>query len=308
MAATLLVRESREQTQVRYTLRQSMVSNLERTENYPTLSDTTVRVMALANNPHVSVSEVATLVRRDGVIAATVLKAANSCIRGGRKVIEDVQQAVLRLGLQDCCKLLCTMGMKSVYNRYSPTVRENCNTILRHSLFVARLASGICRDAGLGNPGLAFTAGLLHDIGRVVACVTAPDDTHTAKLVTAEESEDTLQQEREAWGIDHCAIGFQFATKNNLPEAIIRVAFNHHRPAEEQHHRELVSLIAVVERLATHVQRKHNIVGYNLVACPHFPIFAQGWTAARATAFHKALPNMVVQAIRDTRAMLKSVE
>jgi hypothetical protein len=149
---------------------------------------------------------------------------------------------------------------------------------------------------------------LLHDIGRVVACVTAPDDTHTAKLVTAEESEDTLQQEREAWGIDHCAIGFQFATKNNLPEAIIRVAFNHHRPAEEQHHRELVSLIAVVERLATHVQRKHNIVGYNLVACPHFPIFAQGWTAARATAFHKALPNMVVQAIRDTRAMLKSVE
>jgi hypothetical protein len=83
---------------------------------------------------------------------------------------------------------------------------------------------------------------------------------------------------------------------------------HHHRPADDAVHRELVSLVAVTERMAAHVQRKHNIAGYNLVACPHFPVLARGWTATRATAFHKALPAVVVQALRDTRAMLKSCE
>lgn len=44
------------------------------------------------------------------------------------------------------------------------------------------------------------------------------------------------------------------------------------------------------------------------MACPHFPVLARGWTAARAAAFHKALPATVVQATRDTRTMLKSCE
>ena len=44
------------------------------------------------------------------------------------------------------------------------------------------------------------------------------------------------------------------------------------------------------------------------MACPHFPVLAHGWTAARAAAFYKALPNTVVRAMRDTRTMLKSCE
>lgn len=302
----LLLRESRTERPSQAALRKVVVTNLDRADSYPTLSETTVRVMSMANRPDVSVAEVATLVRRDGVLAAGVLRAANSCAIRGAKEIEDVQPAILRMGLQECCKLLSAMGVKNVYNRCSAAVQERCDAILRHSLFVARLASGISADLGIGQPGPAFTAGLLHDLGRLVACVKCPEDSTAAALVGAEEAPETLRAEREVWGLDHCEIGHQFALQNKLPEAVARAMRHHHRPAEEDKHRELVALVAVAERMSAHVQRKHNIAGYNLVACPHFPVLARGWTPARAADFHKALPGVVVQAMRDTRAMLKS--
>ena len=306
--SALLLREPRTGRPSHATLRRVVVTDLDRADTYPTLSDTTVRVMALANKADVSVAEVAGIVRRDGVLAAGVLRAANSCAIRGAKAIAEVQPAVMRMGLQECCRLLSTMGVKTVYNRCSPAVQERCDAILRHSLFVARLACGLSADAGVAQTGAAFTAGLLHDIGRLVACVKCPDDATAAALLTADETEDTPRLERECFGTDHCAIGHEFATRNKLPEAVARAILHHHRPADESPHRELAALVAVAERVAAHVQRKHNIAGYNLVACPHFPVLAHGWPASRAAAFHKALPPTVVQAMRDTRTMLKSCE
>ncbi len=285
-----------------------VVSDLDRVDTYPTLSDTTVRVLGMVNNSASSVAEVAGIVRRDGVIAGAVLRVANSCAIRGGKAIEEVQQAVLRMGFQECCKLLSTMGVKSMYNRYPAAVQDRCDALLRHSLLVARLASGLSKEAGVGIPGPAFTAGLLHDIGRVVACVKCPDDTATAAFLTGEETEDALKLERGRLGTDHCAVGADFAARNKLPESIVRVVRYHHRPAEEDVHRELVALIAVTERIVNHVQTRHNVTAYNLVACPHFSVLARGWSPARATAFHKLLPGAVVQAMRDTRTMLKSCE
>lgn len=302
----LLLRAPRNERLSQAALRKVAVTDLDRADTYPTLSETTVRVMGMTNRPDVSVAEVAALVRRDGVLAAAVLRAANSCAMRGAKEIEDVQLAVLRMGLQECCKLLGVVGVKNVYNRCSPAVQGRCDAVLKHSLFVARLASGISFEMGIGLPGAAFTAGLLHDMGRLVACVKCPEDSTAAALVPAEETAETLRAEREVWGLDHCEIGHQFATKNKLPETVCQTTLNHHRPTEEKKHRELVALVAVAERMSAHVQRRHNIAGYNLVACPHFPVLARGWTAHRASEFHKALPGVVVQAMRDTRAMLKS--
>lgn len=302
----LLLRAPRPECPSHAAHRKVAVTDLDRADTYPTLSETTVRVMGIANRQDVSVAEVAAIVRRDGVLAAGVLRAANSCAFRGAKEIEDVQPAILRLGLDECCRLLSVMGVKNVYNRCSPAVQERCDAVLKHSLFVARLASGISLDTGTGQPGAVFTAGLLHDMGRLVACVKCPEDSLVGSLLTADETAETLAQERELMGTDHCAIGHQFAVRNKLPETVRQTMLNHHRPGDEEKHRELVALIAVTERMAAHIQRKHNIVGYNLVACPHFPVLARGWTASRAAEFHKALPGTVVQALRDTRTMLKS--
>jgi putative nucleotidyltransferase with HDIG domain len=287
-------------------MRETVLHDPEQVESYPPLSDTTARVLAMVNSGDCSTAEVARIIQRDWVVTARVLQTANSWVYRGRKPIEDVQQAVLRLGMQECGKLLCAMGMRNMYAEYPREVQQRCDALLRHSLFVARLASGACRDAGVSGPGAAFAAGLLHDIGRFVLCVKRPLQAAVADPIDFREDADTLRRERQALGDDHCSVGFRFAKQNTLPEGVVRTALNHHRPAEEDQQRELVALVAVMDRLANHVQREHNVSRYDLAACPFFRVLAGGWTPRRVDDFRAKLPGLVVQSLRDARRMLKS--
>jgi putative nucleotidyltransferase with HDIG domain len=286
--------------------RQAVLADLERIDNYPTLSDTTIQAMAMVNDPDVPSADVAGLIYRDSVLTAAVLRMANSWTYRGRKAVEDIQQAVLRIGLKECGKLLCTMGLRGLNNHHVPAVQKRCESLLRHGLFVAHLASAISRTVHRDYNGGEFTAGLLHDIGRVIACVKAPLDFAIADPIDYDEDGDILQRERQQLGIDHCAIGYHFATKNELPEGIVRVIFNHHRPEEEQFQQELVALVAMADRLGNFAQREHKIAGYDLSECPFHPFLVQYWPKEQKTALRRALPAIVVQAIRETRQMLKA--
>lgn len=302
----LLMREPPATPPAAPNLRQTVLSNLDRVETYPTLSDTAVRVMALSDREDVSVAEVAGIVRCDGILATAVLRRANSCAVRGKTEIGDVQQAVLRVGVRETARLLCAISVRRVYEGYSESVRTRCDTLLRHSLFVARLAGGLAKLTGEVVPApLAFTAGLLHDIGRVVLCVKC--DGVVAAPPPVREADDTPATERGVYGIDHCAIGYQLATRNSLPEPIIRTALNHHRPEEEQFHRALVALVAVAERVCNHVQWKHNVAEYDLTTCPRFEVLSMGWPKKLEAAFRTGLAGVTVRAIRETRQMLKAM-
>ena len=287
-------------------VRETVLRNLERVESYPTLSATAVRAAALVHNPNTSAGELATLIRGDGVLAAAVLRSANSLAYRGRSAVADIRQAVVRVGLQECGRLISTLGVKGLYDSHPPGVRRRCEILLRHSLFVAHISTGLNRAVALGFAGAEFTGGLLHDIGRVIACVNAPTDAVVADPLDFREDGETLARERDLLGIDHCAIGYQFAMRNGLPEAIVRVVLNHHRPHEEQLQRDLVALVAVADRVANHAQSEREIARYQLAACPAFAVLAAGWAPDRQATLQRALPEVVVKALRDTRRMLKT--
>jgi putative nucleotidyltransferase with HDIG domain len=307
MSSSLMVRPQVADRIPLASIRQTVLAELERVEGYPTLSDTTLRAMALVQDKDASTAEVAGLIHRDSVLAAAVLRQANNWMYRGKKEVDDIQQAVLRLGLTECSKLLCTMGLRVLSKHHDNGVKKRCEAILRHSLFVAHLATGISRKARLEYAGVEFTAGLLHDIGRVVACVKAPLDFAVADPIDFNEDGDFLQRERLQMGIDHCAIGYQFATKNNLPDGIVRAILNHHRPEAEQFQQELVALISVADRVANFVQREHNIAAYNLSECPYYSLLTRTWAPIKTSEVCRTLPALVVQSIRETRQMLKTV-
>lgn len=305
MSATLLIRPAPPASLSHLTeTRQTLLHDLDCLDAYPMFSETTIWAMAMVNNPNISLAEVANLIRRDPVIATAVLRCANNWRYGGRP-IDSIQQAVLRVGLHECGKLLCTMGMRAMYDRHSQAVQERCDMVHRHSLFVAQLASEINRTSGFGFGGVEFTAGLLHDIGRVVLFVKCPPDT-TNSAPTSVLGEDILRLERARFGVDHCELGYQFAQRNKLPDQLARVILNHHRPEEEHLESDLVALVAMANRIANYAQFQHNITGYNLAKCPIFRVLARRWSGQREDAFTRALPGIVVRAIKNTRRMLKS--
>lgn len=286
--------------------RDIVLSDLERVESYPMLSDSAVRAAALASTPDASAAEVAAVIRRDSVLTAAVLRVANTWTYRGRAEVGDVLQAVLRIGLKECATLVCAIGMRNLYKSHPPEVQKRCDVLLRHSLFVAQVAAGLARLTGAEFEGTEFTAGLLHDIGRIVATVKVPEAAEAADPLDFREDDDTLAHERNVLGIDHCAIGYQFAIQNSLPEPVVRVILNHHRPGEEKLHRELVALLSAADALANYVQDKHKVAGFEPARHPAFAVLVTGWPSDRKAKFRSAFPGTVVQALRDTRAMLKA--
>lgn len=282
-------------------------SKLSKLETLPHLSDTTVRAMALANNPDATLAEMAALIRRDGVLAAGLLKIANSARYRGSSDVTDVQQAVMRIGLRGCANILAAAGVKNLYAKMPPAVKVTCENVLRHSLFVGGLATSIARSLRLTLGGDEYTAGLLHDIGRVVMCVHSPDLYEEVWTEGSDAGPEVRAGETEAFGVDHTAVGLLFAVKNNLPARIGKAIQHHHNPDAESEFRSLAAVVSLADTIANHLQEYRNLEQFDLNAVPAFVMLRRLVVSERTAEFSVALKGLVVDCVRQTRTVLKSL-
>ncbi len=284
-----------------------LLADLDKTETLPHLSDTIIKAMTIVNDMDSTLADMASLISRDTLLATVVLKIANSPVYGGSVPINDVRLAVNRLGLRGCANLISSIGMTGLYKKHPLPVRVACETILRHSLFTAILASAVNRVLRFSLGGEEFTGALLHDIGRLVICVKAPDHYAAAGLSNYDESENVLADERQAYGTDHCAVGGLFAVKNNLPKPLSRVISNHHTPSRETEFRDLVGLVAFVDTLANHIQSQHNVQKFDLDKALAFAEIGKKLDRDRVQQLRDKLPVIAVEAVREARRMMKSI-
>ncbi|HEY1189079.1 MAG TPA: HDOD domain-containing protein [Gemmata sp.] len=283
----------------------NLIKDLGRIESFPTLSAITVRAMALTNDPKATLADLADLIRHDGVLSVAVLKVANSAANRGRRASENVQQATVRLGMRRCQQVIATVGVRGVFKYSSPDVGVMCEGLLRHALFTAAIASKLNAAGDLGFRGEEFTAGLLHDIGRVIMCVRAPAAFASLDPLTFQEDGSVLAREREAIKFDHCEVGVRFARANQLPATVTNAILNHHFPQAERDFPLLVSLTAAADDLANHVQRERKLRNYRPEKCPGFIGLLSVAGANKTKAVRNAISRSVVDALRETRAMLK---
>ncbi|MDY3556049.1 HDOD domain-containing protein [Gemmata sp. JC717] len=282
-----------------------LVRDLGRIESFPTLSHVTVRAMALTNDPKATLADVAELIRHDPVLSVGVLKVANSAANRGRRASENVQQATVRLGMRRCQQVIATVGVRGVFKYTSPLAELMCETLLRHSLFTANIASRLNAAGELGFRGEEFTAGLLHDIGRVIMCVRAPAAFASLDPLTFQEDGGVLARERDAIKFDHCEIGVRFARANQLPATVTNAILNHHYPQAEREFPVLVALAAVADGIANHAQRERKLTNYRPEKCPGFIRLLANVGPEKTRAVRAAVSRAVVDSLRETRAMLK---
>lgn len=282
-----------------------LVRDLGRIESFPTLSAVTVRAMALTNDPKATLTDLAELVRQDPMLSVAVLKVANSAVNRGRRASENVQQATVRLGMRRCQQVIAAVGVRGVFKYSTPQVGVMCEGLLRHALFTATIASRLNAAGDLGFRGEEFTAGLLHDIGRVVMCVRAPDAFAVIDPLTFQEDGTVLARERDAIRFDHCEIGLRFARANQLPPSVTNAILNHHFPQAEREFPLLVALTAAADGLANHVQRERKLSNYRPEKCPGVIRLLTILGAEKTRGIRNAISRSVVDALRDTRTMLK---
>ncbi len=173
-----------------------------------------------------SLSRVADIVAEDPALAAEILRMVGSSFFAIRRQISDIHDAVKLLGT-DTIRALALQAhvLASATGRIAPLVES----VRSNSVRVAAGARAIALHAG-GSKGLvsaAATAGLLHDIGWIVAAAGFPDT--ALDLFALPPSQEA---EREQFGVDHGLIGGYVLSTWGLPDEVVEAVTYHHLPSE----------------------------------------------------------------------------
>ncbi|MBI5587070.1 MAG: HDOD domain-containing protein [Deltaproteobacteria bacterium] len=137
----------------------------------PVLPATAQKVLSIMADPDVSIEKIKRLITTDPGLATKILKVANSAFYGSHRNIQNLSQAILRLGLNAVRNLVVATSMKNVYKRFGLTEK-----LLWEQLIGSALASNIiAKHTRLSDPEDAFIGGLLHDVGKVVLNNEYPD-------------------------------------------------------------------------------------------------------------------------------------
>lgn len=200
---------------------------LRRNCELPPIPSAAVALLGLLANDDVGLADVTDAVAVDATISAEVLRAANTAYYGIRGQVTSLHHATTLLGIGRIRALAATIGLRRYLGEWLklPAV-VRC---WKHNLATAATAEQIALRVG-GSPADAYTAGLLHDIGRLALIVAHPRQ-YPAFLDAADvRGRAVLDLERSLLGMDHCEAGHWFAQQLQLPQVFQDVAGHHHDP------------------------------------------------------------------------------
>ncbi len=213
-----------------------------RLHELPVLPAVVVRLMSQSPDSEELFDEVLDVARQEPGFALRVVRMANSAMSSPASPIETLERAVVRLGANHVADLLTTVAITRVF--VPRTVGER--SMWRHAIEVATASQAMIRSNPVEgiSPEHAYLAGLLHDIGRFVLFDQASDLIQKVDDLSWTTPHELIEAEREVCGTDHAEVGSQVCAHWSVPESIVSIVKNHHRPLDEVGS----ALLAVVEQ------------------------------------------------------------
>ena len=227
----------------------------KRADQISMLPEVAMEALSLAKSPDCTIVEFVNVVQRDGKLATDILSLANSAIFSIGAPASGLYQAVVRLGFKRCRNLILTTSAASLMKKL-PLDQEWIRELLwRHAVTTAAFASRLNQMYRLGFEGEEFTAGLLHDFGKLLFAVAALAEFQEVDSMEFENEAFVMDREQETFGINHAQFGAWFAAHNELPEQLRTSIALHHSPEAEQPYQKLTALTSAADQLANDVQR-----------------------------------------------------
>lgn len=202
---------------------------VERIDAIGTVPTAVAQIFGLINNPKTTMSDFERVVRPDVGLTANLLRCANSAYYRGSREITSVKDAISRMGMRRVFEVAAGASFAKAVPSVLTGYGTSAVNYWEHSVAVAVLADRLGREAGFTYPDLAFTAGLLHDLGKIVVATWL--DTNTS-LRVPEGGLVNLELEHELIGANHAEFGEALCQKWNLPKDIGGAARWHHTPGD----------------------------------------------------------------------------
>jgi HD-like signal output (HDOD) protein len=191
----------------------------------PVFRPVAVKLLQVLNGEEVSVAHVAKLLSSDPAFSAEVLTMANSAGYGLRNRVNTIERAVMVLGTERTRSLATRIALHGLVSAAGPG--SAIDACWGHSRATAVIAEWLAPFYHI-HPDRAYTAGIMHDIGRLGLLSAEPKQYPLLLSTTSGANSDLLAAERSAFKVDHCEAGFWLTKTWGLPEEFWAVCAEHH--------------------------------------------------------------------------------
>jgi len=226
---------------------------VSQTTDLPSPSPAVTKLMDLLHGPDADNDQVVKIIKCDGVLCAKLLAACNSAAAGLSGKVGSIEQAIFHLGYERVYRMVLALSVGESLNRSLPSYAIEDQVLWRHSLLTALIAEQLLDDECPVEiePSAAYTAALLHDIGKMVISRQLDAGTIAAmrRLVTA-GTHSLLEAERAVLATDHAAVGACLLETWRLPDIIVEAVAHHHAPVSSP--RPLASAVVHIADMLAH--------------------------------------------------------
>ena len=184
----------------------------------PTMPEMALKVRDAADDPETDIKKLADIIGHDAALTARIIKVANSAIYRGSRDIEDLNMALMRLGLATTSSLAIGLAMEQMFQATTDMVDQRLRSVWSASAETAGLCNMICKFQTKLRPDVATLAGLTHQIGVLPVLQFAE---HYPALLRDSMTLDAVIREV------HAPLGVKILTEWEFPKEICQVPSEH---------------------------------------------------------------------------------
>lgn len=217
-------------------------------KNLPSPPSVLRKICSVLENRESTPDQVVEALKLDPITAGKVLHLANYAVSGIPRKISSLKNAVSLLGLPRVHSLILVSRQLSPVVKQAPLELFSLERFWRHSIAVALIAESIARHYrryGAIDEQEAYSAGLLHDIGKLVLAVHYPSRLAKACERGPESSIPFYKTEEPEWS--HPAIGMHLAAHWNFPMELADAISRHHTPGQRAEHARIIAVVHVAD-------------------------------------------------------------
>ncbi|MBU4177956.1 MAG: HDOD domain-containing protein [Desulfurivibrionaceae bacterium] len=189
------------------------------------------RVSEMLNDSEVSAAALAEVIQYDQVITANVLKICNAAYFGLSRKVASLDEALVIVGNDTLKDIIVTSSSARFYKGAAGEgYKLDQGELWKHSIAVGIMSKELVNYVKDVEPGSAYTAGLLHDIGKRFLSSFVADDFKKIMMKVVQDNCSFVEAEKELLGASHAELGGMIMSQWDFPKEIELAVLQHHDP------------------------------------------------------------------------------
>jgi len=226
---------------------------LDKVEFLPPAPSLMVQLISLVRQPDRDPGEIVQLMKHDPAVTAEVLHRCNSPVYGEEEPVTDLEEALFRLGFLEVYRIAVGLFGRQTISTVRATNAMQVESLWRHSAITAIISGTIARELGDAE-GITFTAGLLHDVGKVVLATAEKSRYAELRREYGLSGMPANDAEKAVFGFSHSEVGALLLHRWGVPEEVSVPVLSHHDAFWTGPHERTVTIVYLANLMAHHCE------------------------------------------------------